>query len=836
MPEVEDFVVGLGAAERAVFLDCAAAGRFLSASVAIDGWHAPELLTSSVVLTDAGQSAVERLGVMSGDDFAQADIYAAILCVLGSDEIYIDLSATDTEAIFAALSPCFVANDLQLVWSYGHVFLERLSAAVQTLPEDGLDPIVSRRVLAGVPQAVAQVGPVVAGRFGLCRSTESRWFPPRLVAGPVPCTDPGCDYLHAVRFAGVTSDMHLAEAFFLDELEAEFGGSDHWLTAVDEITQPQSRYLDEFHTGSLPLTLSNAFSERELRAILADLIDHYSAAIRPTVSRCPQLTTLFRASGTSIADQLDTAGLVQVLLLTTDRALIEAIEYAIDAGHIAIPPTEVRTVMYGRGDLDTGFFRVHAEVSRQGVALHPDRGQLQQNDLSLLRLQNLVREAHSAPRDVEDLAWRLSTLVQPESRDPLGDYLRAAHPADAVEELLFKSREILEASFRLMRYGRFWLPASRDELVRMRDRVLWKLGFAVPSYPSALATFWERLEGLRRAADDAPEPFGETTQERLRGEGVNLFVSTEEILDLALSFTGWALLSDHYGRPALERFRFDLDEARSTTAGALNGRSIGENDVLEIRRDGKNPLFPLVEGFRVLGEYCDELLAADASAYRRDDDKSPFFAGKSPLTFFPFVHTVTLFDLSPEPRAKLIERLKEVPSAIGRGHVLDVRNRLEHQRDSFPTASELAGALDALEAVIQDLEMSGCCPTVFQLVRIDSDRYGRSTSILQNYSGATVELYTPSSLHLDDLPGPAEPQVCLRGVEITGSGEDLRFVYAEPSDFQRLWRRFPRGEVATARVETGTTKVRLTSHGDAGGATARGELRRTPRPSNGQGE
>ena len=174
--------------------------------------------------------------------------------------------------------------------------------------------------------------------------------------------------------------------------------------------------------------------------------------------------------------------------------------------------------------------------------------------------------------------------------------------------------------------------------------------FQVAVLPHDTPNLLARLEGLRAAAQAVSEPFDERAQERIRGEGANFFVSTEAVLDLALSFAAWALLADHYGRPLVDRFTFMLDEARSVTAAKLDGRVLGDDDVLSFKADGRNTLFPLVAGFGVLADLCDEA-SEKAADLVRDKRQRPFYAGETSLAAFP----------SPIPLPFLISRRSRSP-------------------------------------------------------------------------------------------------------------------------------------------------------------------------------
>ena len=137
---------------------------------------------------------------------------------------------------------------------------------------------------------------------------------------------------------------------------------------------------------------------------------------------------------------------------------------------------------------------------------------------------------------------------------------------------------------------------------------------------------------------------------------------------------------------------------------------LNKDETLQLAPDSRNTLFPLTEGMRVLADVCEAILEGDRSQYRRSSDDLPFWAVKSEIVKFPFEHTVPLLDVAAEERESVVETLRNVPRTLARGNTLDVRNRLEHNRDPFPTRAEIETALNAVEEVVGRMEESGVCP------------------------------------------------------------------------------------------------------------------------------
>jgi hypothetical protein len=164
----------------------------------------------------------------------------------------------------------------------------------------------------------------------------------------------------------------------------------------------------------------------------------------------------------------------------------------------------------------------------------------------LLTLKRLVNDIYGETEGKADLDWKLRGIDGEGPSDRLDHYLASTPPADAVRSFIFESRSRLEQAFEHLRYGKFQVPGDVADEVALRNRILWKLGADVLYFPGQLKSFWSRLEALRVVARQLLSPYSESDREALRGPGTNFFVSVEEILDLTISFTTWALLNDHW--------------------------------------------------------------------------------------------------------------------------------------------------------------------------------------------------------------------------------------------------------------------------------------------------
>jgi hypothetical protein len=211
----------------------------------------------------------------------------------------------------------------------------------------------------------------------------------------------------------------------------------------------------------------------------------------------------------------------------------------------------------------------------------------------------------------------------------------------AIRDLVFASPSRLRTAFSFLRYGRFQFPETQEEEERTLSRLMWKLGFSTRTYPTHHQRLWELIASVRTSASSA-DLSRDVDRQDIRGQASNLFVLLEEVLDLSLGFSTWALLSDHL---AGSGFVYDPAIARRFMASRLDGvRGPDVAEPLVFDPGGRNTLFPLIQGFGALGVECRQILD-QADHYERPRHDWPDLYAEGIYEGFPFPHTLAICDL-----------------------------------------------------------------------------------------------------------------------------------------------------------------------------------------------
>ena len=316
---------------------------------------------------------------------------------------------------------------------------------------------------------------------------------------------------------------------------------------------------------------------------------------------------------------------------------------------------------------------------------------------------------------------------------------------------------------------------------------MWKLHFDVGLYPESQPLFWSRLDRLREASKVVGD-LNEAQREDLRSAGVNFFVSLEEILEQALSYSTWALIADHY---AETKFAFNVQDARQFMADRLNKRKVEGRVNVQLGGHGRNTLYHLISGFFALSDLCAEM-QTNAAQFKRPESQCPGYRGRTSIEIFPFDHTVLFLDLGKEERANVTSLLRAAAEILGSSGVADVRNRIGHKSQDFPSTAEVDAACVGVSDAVSRLEASGLSPLLYRYVGEEQDEYGRKTARFRDSDAREYSLALPSQYKMSGLPSPTQPLVFLKCASIGESGEVLRFTYEEASEYTEMWKDYPK--------------------------------------------
>ena len=756
---------------RHKLLDLLSLVDILSNSIIESKFKVSDELNKSIALSDAGRKVRDQL--ITKEDVEPKD--ATLLCLLGLVHIepLIDIDGIELDRLVEAVSASIIAKRLRYPFIFGRSLYD---SAVELFRDERQEVRHedTLRLLGDDPQGVFHSGHFLIGPFGIVTLEHRRNLSPRLSVPLQHCADLSCPEVHRVTLTtsyepGVNRNRPALHKV-LDQISPD---PSDWNGFLQDITEDLQNPYEEGDQSTLPNLLGDAFDDEEIVA----LVKH--AAIG-TDGRVVQRARDFGQVGTfdNWAQQQPRPHLLQLLMTETDESLAQIMDDAVREGVIQIPPGEIRRPMVNHR-ARSGAWRLRSELSSLGY-----RAVATYSSVTLLRLSSLVRSLFDpeSANEMDDLAWILRESRGNSSTERLESFLRTAEPATVLRTLVLARRGNAEKA--AIALGVKHVQPDNAFL----DVMLWKLGFSPQRRPDIRDEYWKQhdiLESLSKTAGATLD----LDEDELRAISSNYFVALERFLFDSLIFATWSLLTDHFTeeRP----FQFYESDARKFTIATLNASielSPGNerNDISE-----EPDLNRIVQGFIRLSRHLALVRQQDQDLLRPASE-IPKFVKKTNLQRFPFLHSIPFLDLTGSSQVHIVNALDEVGKGLNDSGIMTARNGLLHAKSKqrTPTISEVNDALTRARKALNQLEEIGCVRTTFEVVKVETDSWGRGVAVLRSH-GNEIQFSSPSGYDMLGLPSTGKPSYLMQGAIFAAPNEMLRFREGFESRFSDYWSRFP---------------------------------------------
>jgi hypothetical protein len=333
---------------------------------------------NEIALTDHGKHAIELLrGKYPRQD--EAFYRLLILVEFWWEDLLVDPSATNINALIEGLSKFLASQELRICWLYGGLLYRQ---AFTRFPHEinEFSPDEARTLMEGTPQGVCQVRDLVAGPLGILRSTQLRYNPAYRTIPLWHCSDPSCDAIHSATVSVWPQAFTSARKQLYELLHDQYGNPSAWGALLADY-DGDIAYYDHNALPGVPWLLGNTLSDKELTAVLRDLLGNNSKEIRQ------RLGPAGRGSPETIVANFDIAARLQAILLCSDQEIVQTIERLVTIGVISIPISEIRKPLVWAGS--GGWFDLEIELSRMGV-----RTVSSTTPLQTARLKRLINEIY----------------------------------------------------------------------------------------------------------------------------------------------------------------------------------------------------------------------------------------------------------------------------------------------------------------------------------------------------------------------------------------------------------------------------------------------------------
>lgn len=757
--------------------------QFFRKGIRVENFTVPQSVEESIVLSEVGERLLTE--VTPRFQLSQPKMKFVIFLLFYHDELLVDLERTGFDSLKKFLDEAVALRSVRFPWVFEHALYDKAFELFPDRPGQ-LNPVQTEALLANTPTGVFQIDTVLTGPFGVLVSKEQRLLPPTLDLLLWHCDDPMCGAVHVGTLSQSDEEMTAVYRTIRNELKRHSAASP-WGGFATRVIAEHAWY-DDFSWINLPWLLGNAFTAGELRSVVAEIIDTRDKSVRAHLP--PKLT----GSGKTIAACLTKPEAMQVVLIAKDEDIVAAVDGLVEAGTIKIPTSEVRK-SYPAQFQPSWLGAATCECSALGLRVVPARGEMQ-----VARLRRLVENVYQG--EAESLRWRLRGFKGFSLGEPIEKYISETDPVTVLRDLIFVSPENLRKSFEHLRAPHLRIPAAvveDDELIR---KLLWKLGFPQSRFDSTLRSLYESLKEFRAAANVEVKNT-EQWRSLVRGAGANVFVALEEVLDLALGFSAWLLLSD----PIQEKHLYNHKRARQVMATELSGVLSTPQGAVELDAEGRNTLFPLIAGFQALAKRVESLLS-DADSYEKPRVQLAHYSRETTLQIFPYRHRHFALDLAQDEVTQCIEAFNHIATKFQDTSVLNVRNRIDHRSETFPAPEEIDRCYETLQVGVSRLEALGLFPSIYATSSIQEDLDGRTIVTSVDYAEASFQ-WSPSPMVrvVASLPTIKQPQIIVKCLHVPGTNEPVRFRIETDSEYTLVWADYPKrrqptkGDIADADAE-----------------------------------
>lgn len=750
----------------------------------------------TVALSSAGKEFLSSLH-KAGIKFSEPIEHFVLLRLFYHRDLFIDYENTDASRLLNLLKGIHKSGRGRWPYVFGNRLYHKFNDIYAGNRTETLDPESAEILLSDTPQGVFQVGTILSGPLGFVESAEQRTIPPTLQLPLWHCSDPGCQARHLVRLQKHRNESTKALTTFVRHLQDSFGLPSEWHRPLMWIYRrgkwPNGRpYFD------LPAVLADCIIGRDrevlcLRALRSSHNMRLSAVIREAKN--------VEGSPEKITSALSPEEQHQLLLLLTDKDIVNLVDELVCRKEIRIPPSELRkpkTYAYGKvRDNDS-------QLSSLGMRStgHPP----------IIELAALIWNAYTELGITNDLAWRVRGHIGTSLRHSVMNFIRSRGPKAGVKELILPSRDVTS---HIGEYLKFQIFPEEDEDTTC-SRLLWKFGFNLARYEDDYVILQNRIAEFRELVLQMPPQPNEGERARVRAIGVNLFVSAEQFLENMLCYNAWLLMSDHFTGT---NFCFAEQEAQSAVLKVLGAEIKSGNESLKWNAERGNTLGVLLTYLQAFRNWLKERPNTDKSAIKRRPEDYPHYSIDT-LWVFPFEHTQLWADAAPEVMALYADLFDKMCVQIAQADLPSIRNGLDHWRDEneFPGADKMLACVSRLQQVVDTADSKRLIPKLFWGVNQEQDDDGNICHTFADYRHVTVSIWDPSPVCAGSKKSFGVPYLIAPFDFLNQPNSTLIFLVSPRTEYREYWKNYPRRRVIKQSVGCGVEEVSSQTEGEAADA------------------
>ncbi|MYW19163.1 hypothetical protein GT039_27195 [Streptomyces sp. SID2955] len=479
--------------------------QLLIESIVVPKYRIPAHLHEPIKFTAAGERLINSLKTSRLNHLGEL----RLACFLEGyhDELFVDPNETDIDALRDGVSKELQARRIIHPPIFDRGLYDRAFDVFDHRTLDTLSTEDTFQLLSGAENGVFQCQDTVTGEFGALKSAEFRMIPPTDRVPLYHCHRQSCRIVHRTWLT--TSHNAILDARNkLDRRLSRTTKASEWSSFLSSHSTKLTGVYDDMRSSGIIGLLGQCLSLEELRATVKLGFSGRSSELRDLCSR----NRLQVRNPDDFLQKVSRSGLMQLLLLLTDRSLTDLIDRAVAAKVINIPEREIRLPRLV--DVSSGYFDISCRLSKYGLQYSSDNA-----TVPFQRLKRLIKSVYDLgnPDDQKDLKWLLRA-PDDEIEDALERYLNEERPRAILQRLVFVGHRQYAKAANSCGITQGVSEGADDET--LIEVMLWKLGYNLDSIESATkdlreltASMAEEVESHERygSRDSShPQPFRST--------------------------------------------------------------------------------------------------------------------------------------------------------------------------------------------------------------------------------------------------------------------------------------------------------------------------------------
>ena len=275
------------------------------------------------------------------------------------------------------------------------------------------------------------MGRFLSGPLGIIESAQTRYVPPTNQLPVWHCSDTGCGFLHRVELTPPLIPQVQAYSRLKNAAKDTLGNRAKWKLPLNRLFL-ESSGIDRHDCYDLPILIANAIIGSE-----GPRLPLSKVAGRRPAQACDDAGRHSHPRGTpeAVAERLDEAHQLQILLALTDRELRDLLDASVIGKRIDIPFNEIRTASVKAPQLSNRDRK--CELSSLGLRSRPR--------VALAALHSIIWELYVKLGLLEELGWKLRRKPGVPPHGALMDFIRASHPDQVMSNLVLTSMPVTRA-------------------------------------------------------------------------------------------------------------------------------------------------------------------------------------------------------------------------------------------------------------------------------------------------------------------------------------------------------------------------------------------------------